>query len=38
LPPADAETFAQERARLYRIMRSIPDGVSQRPSHIKVDS
>jgi len=38
LPPADAETFAEERARLYRIMRSIPDGVSQRPSHVKVDS
>jgi hypothetical protein len=34
LPPADPELLAEERARLYRIMRSIPDGVSQRPSPV----
>jgi hypothetical protein len=34
LPPADPDLLAEERARLYRIMRSIPDGVSQRPSSV----
>ena len=32
LPPADAEAVAAARMRLYRIMRSIPEGVSQKPA------
>jgi hypothetical protein len=32
LPPFDAEAVATARKGLYRIMESIPDGVSQRPA------
>ena len=34
LPPTDPDAAAEEHKRLYRIMRSIPDGVSQRPSTV----
>jgi hypothetical protein len=32
LPPSDPDTVAAARQSLYRIMQSIPDGVSQRPA------
>jgi hypothetical protein len=37
LPPADAEVVATAHKRLYRIMQSIPDGVSQKPSVVAGD-
>ena len=34
LPPTDPEAVAAARQRLYRIMQSIPEGVSQKPATV----
>jgi Phytanoyl-CoA dioxygenase (PhyH) len=37
LPPADPDAVASARKRLYRIMQSIPEGVSQKPSSVATE-